>query len=48
MADKDLDPPLLDAIERLVAGKGYAKTAQAATVAFLYLFMMIAGSEEEA
>jgi hypothetical protein len=49
LADKDLDPPLLEAIEESVkAGNVSLKSALGAAVAWLYLYMTIAGSESEA
>lgn len=48
-ADKELDPPLLEAIEELVrAGNVSVRSALGAGVAWLYLYMIIAGSEREA
>lgn len=48
VADKDLDPPLLAAVEKHVREGGWGKTAQGAAVAFLYLYMLIAGDESNA
>jgi hypothetical protein len=45
-ADKELDPPLLTAIEGLVPAAG--KTGVGAAVAFLYLYMVMAGSQANA
>jgi hypothetical protein len=46
--NKDLDAPLLAAIEAHVHEGGWGKTAQGAAVACLYLYMVIAGSERDA
>lgn len=49
LADKDLDAPLLEALEEVVkAGNVNVKSALGAAVAWLYLYMTIAGSEAEA
>lgn len=49
LADKDLDPPLLEALEKLVRhSHTTVKSAVGAAVAWLYLYMTMAGSETEA
>ncbi|KAK8845447.1 cystathionine beta-lyase [Kwoniella newhampshirensis] len=49
LADKELDPPLLQAIEGLVnTHVEVGKTGIGSCVAFLYVYMVMAGSEENA
>lgn len=47
-ADKELDPPLLQAIETLVSSDDASKATIGTSVAFLYLFMIMAGHERNA
>lgn len=47
-ADKELDPPLLQAIESVVDAGEVTATRRGAQVAFLYLYMVVAGSETNA
>ncbi len=47
-ADKELDPPLLQAIETHTRGAEGDRRGLGAQVAFLYLYMMIAGSPSNA
>ena len=47
-ADKELDMPLLAAIENLVAPQGSGRTGVNAALAYLYLYMIMAGSIDTA
>lgn len=48
LAPKALDPVLLAAIEEVVHRTGFTKTGTSASIAFLYLYMALAGGESNA
>jgi hypothetical protein len=48
VADKELDEALIKAIEGLVVREGVAQNGAGAAVAFLYLYMVMAGTLENA